>query len=186
MNKKKLILSVVLFAILLISFGPVHADELEISIQATFTLPLSLQVIEEDAFSDTAAEAIILPEGFQEIGDKVFAEMPKLTDVYIPETIEYISDSAFSSTDKLTIHGIADSYATEWASRHDIPFLVDDVWNVIILNAPSYSKINLICRYFDIIMLIALIALCRRGKYFERNKRPQELPELNPIEYCFP
>ena len=82
---------------------------------------------------------------------------------------------------------IKDSYAEEWANKHQIPFLADDIWHVAFLNAGSHSKpIKLVVRFLGIIMLIIFIALYRRGKYFERSKRPQDRPELNPIDYCFP
>ena len=187
MSKKISMLLLALFAALLISFTTAYAEEENIHSQPTFTLPLSLQEIEEDAFAGTAAETVILPEGLLQIGDEAFAGMSDLSDVYIPGTTEYIADTAFSITADLTIHGIEDSYAEEWANKHQIPFLADDIWHVAFLNAGSHSKpIKLVVRFLGIIMFIIFIALYRRGRYFERSKRPQDRPELNPIDYCFP
>ncbi len=187
MHKKRLVLLVILFAIVLISFATAYSEKQNNNSQATFTLPLSLQEIEEDAFSGTAAETVILPEGILQIGVQAFEGMPELSEVYIPETTEHIADSAFSITADLTIHGIEDSYAEEWANKHKIPFVADDIWNVAFLDAENFSQqINLIIRFLGIIMLIIFIALYRRGNYFDRSKRPKDRPELNPIDYCFP
>lgn len=184
--KRKLSI-ILLIVVLMIPLWYASAESTTDSSDHTFVFPASLEVIEEDALSGTAAETVIFPEGLLQVGDQAFEGMPGLRDVYIPETTNYIADSAFSITADLTIHGVEDSYAEEWAEKHQIPFLIDDIWQVAFMYAASQTiQFNLVIRFFETIMLIIFIALYRRSKYFERSKRPQDRAELNPIDYCFP
>ncbi len=149
-------------------------------------LPTYLEVIEEEAFSGTAAETVVFPKGFLWIGAYAFDDSQYLTDVYIPETTEYIADSAFYIASNLTIHGIDSSYAKEWASRHNIPFVVDDYWNIINQSLETLNaKRESIIQYTVINLLVVFPALCC-APYEKRSRRPQDRPELYPIEYKFP
>lgn len=186
-NKKAIILLTSLLAVLLFSLGIAHADEPEIQRQATFVLPPALQEIEEEAFSGTAVESVVLPEGFLRIGERAFDQAWRLTDVYIPETTEYIAETAFSITPDLTIHGIEGSYAHDWAEAHEIPFVADDVWSMIPLRRGSHGpRTNPIYRYIATLVLLLNLTLFRNGYYEYRSRRPQDRPELNPIDYRFP
>lgn len=176
-----------LFVIVLFSFGTAYAAELQISPQDTFVLPLSLREIEEDAFSGTAAETVILPKGFLKIDQNAFEGAWRLTDVYIPDTTECIADSAFSATSNLTVHGMDGSYAKDWAYRHEIPFVVDNVWYVI----PESGRLHTVrtyptSRHIATVVLIILFELFGLSYYEVRSRRPQDRPELYPINYRFP
>lgn len=187
MSKRIIILLTMLLAILLCSLPTTYAGEAEINSQATYIFPLSLQKIEEDAFSGTAAETVIFPDGLLRIGENTFSGAWNLTDVYIPESTEYIADSAFSITQGLTIHGIDGSYAREWAERHQIPFVADDIWSALPKSGSSLNEQGFSGkRQVAAVNPKKVIAVHERSKDEKESKRPQDRPELNPIDYRFP
>lgn len=185
--KKRMIILFVLFSVItFFSLLTAYADELE-NKQAVFVLPLSLQEIEEEAFFDTAVETVVFPEGLLRIGEKAFDKAWHLTDVYIPVTTECIADSAFSSSSNLKIHGIDGSYANEWANKQEIPFVVDNIWDIIVRSGRmNNTRTNPIKRYVTTLVLIILFEAFRYSYYEVRSRRPQDRPELNPIDYRFP
>lgn len=187
MAKRKIMILVLSFCYFVCFLPDISfSSKSETKNESTFVLPASLLVIEDEAFSDTAAESVILPKGFHQIGDKAFDGMSNLSDVFIPDTTELIADSAFFITENLTIHGINDSYAEDWASEREIPFIVDDIWNVVDLGVGFHNEcIDLIWRNFEALFIL-IFALYRCGNNLARSKRPQDRPELNPIDYCFP
>lgn len=187
MAKIKVVCIFILFiTIELFSLGTVHVEASEIK-PYTFALPLSLQEIGEETFSGTAVVTVVFPDGFLRVGEKAFDKAWHLTDIYIPETTEYIADSAFPIIPNLTIHGIDGSYAEDWAYSHEIPFVVDNVWNIIVQNGRTHStRTDPIRRYIATLVLIILFTFFRLSYYEVRSRRPQDRPELNPIDYCFP
>lgn len=149
--------------------------------------PLSLERIEDEAFEGTAFVTVVFPEGLVGIGSRAFDNIQTLKDVYIPETTTYMADSAFLVTPGLTLHGIDESYAKDWACRHEIPFIIEDVWNVIVQwNKSQKAKNDPTNRIVVMIALIILLKLFRLSYYELRSGRPQDRPELNPIDYRFP
>lgn len=92
------------------------------SAASSFTLPSSLQYIDDEAFAGTAAERIELPTGVQEIGNRAFADNPNLKSVYIPESVTHISADAFAGSRQVIITAASGSYARKWASENAIPF----------------------------------------------------------------
>ena len=122
-----------------------------------------------------------------QIGEKAFDKAWRLTDVYIPGTTHFIADSAFHISTDLTIHGIDGSYAEDWAYSHEIPFVVDNVWNVIVQSGRTHNtRTDPIKRYIATLVLIILYEFFRLSFYEVRSRRPQDRPELNPIDYRFP
>ena len=88
-----------------------------------FTLPASMEVIEEEAFAGTAIENVEFPESLTEVGDRAFADNPDLEIVTFPATeILTVSDSAFENSDVM-IRGVEGSYAEEWAEWNEVPFI---------------------------------------------------------------
>ena len=65
---------------------------------------------------------IIIPRNVIKIGDNAFANCVALTDIIIPKATKEISENAFSYPEKITITGIAGSYAETFAKDHDIKF----------------------------------------------------------------
>ena len=85
-------------------------------------LPASLQMIGEDAFGGSAAEAVLLPTGLETVEKKAFADMPELKSVYVPETVTEIDRQAFSGAGKPVLIGQTGSRAESWAreNRYDL------------------------------------------------------------------
>lgn len=181
--KKSNIVLLIIVSLLLFSFTVAFADETETESQGTFVFPASLQVVEEDAFSGTAAETVILPEGLLEIDDNAF-EGTQLKDVFIPNTTENIADTAFDNIPDLTIHGLDGSYAEDWAEEHHIPFVEDNIWNPAVQNnsAPD-MQLTLLIRIFA---LLLIFTVSRRYLDIVVDRRPYDRPEMNAIDYCFP
>ena len=105
-----------------------------------FTLPSSLQTIEEEAFAGTAMENFEFPEALTDVGDRAFADISALESVTIPPTEGLtISDTAFEGSDVL-IRGEEGSYAQEWAERNGVPFLsVSDRPTALIIGQMNYQ-----------------------------------------------
>ena len=163
------------------------AGEKEFSQESVFIFPSLLQRVDEEAFSGTAVKTIIFPNGLLQIGDRAFENAWDLTYIFIPKTTEYIADSAFTITPNLTIYGVDGSYSKEWAHSHEIPFVVNDIWNVFIPErGPQNTPSNPISRCIATIVLVLVFLLFRSYDYRLRSRRPQDRPELYPIEYRFP
>ena len=187
MSKRIIILLAMLFAILLFSLPTAYASEAEINSQTTYIFPSSLQEIEEDAFSGTAPEVVIFPDGFLHIEENAFSGAWNLTDVYIPESTEYIADSAFSGTQDLTIHGIDGSYAKEWAEEHQVPFVADNSWVALIRSGSSLNEQGIPTNHHAAaVNPEKMVAVHERSEDEIESRRPQDRPELNPIDYRFP
>ena len=187
MDKRTIIFGAMLFAILLCSLPTSNASEAQIDLQATYVFPLSLQEIEDDAFSGTAAEAVIFPDGFLRIGENAFSEARNLTDVYVPESTEYIANCAFSASQNLTIHGIDGSNAKEWAEEHQVPFVADNIWVALIRSGSSLNEQGIPTNHHAAaVNPEKMVAVHERSEDRIESRRPQDRPELNPIDYRFP
>lgn len=187
-NKRIIILYAIISVVLLFSLPTALADEPECRQNATYVLPLSLEKIEENAFSDTAVENVIFPDGLVYIGENAFSGDRKLTDVYIPESTKYIAESAFSTDSNLLIHGIKGSYAEEWAKKHKIPFVEENIWKLILDNSKtvSFHELGIDFLYNRTVNPDRNIKIVPRAEDEDESKRPQDRPELNPIDYRFP
>ena len=105
-----------------------------------FTLPASLQTIEEEAFAGTAIESLVFPETLTDVGDRAFADISALETVTIPTTEGLtVSDTAFEGSDVL-IRGEEGGYAQEWAERNGVPFLpVSDRPAALVIGQMNYQ-----------------------------------------------
>ena len=187
MMKRIAFMAAMFLAALLFSIPNALADETVINPQATYIFPLSLQTIEEEAFSNTAAETVIFADSLVYIGENTFSRAKNLADVFIPESTRYIAESAFSTDSSLVIHGVKGSYAEDWAKKHKIPFVEENIWKHILdndrridvpeLEMDSLYKANHPERIAKIVP---------RSENEDESKRPQDRPELNPIDYRFP
>ena len=73
-------------------------------------------------------EEIYIDEGVLSINGDAFADCESLRDVYLPASIEEIDDCAFYGCSEFTIHGLAGSYAEEFAEEQGLPFVeVSDI-----------------------------------------------------------
>lgn len=185
---KKIIAVLLILQILLVSpFAYADVGDTGPPTENTFVLPASLQVIDEEAFVGTSVKTVVLPDGFDWIGDKAFFLAQNLTDVYIPASMQHIGQGAFSASSKLTIHGIENSLAYTWARDNGINFAVDDIWTTA--QVSDWFHIESLLALFFIICPVDEERLRRYardvGDYL-RSMRPQDRPELNPIDYRFP
>lgn len=155
--------------------------------EATFVLPVSLERLDAEVFEGTIVKTVIFADGLLDIGENVFKNAFRLKDVYIPITTKYIADSAFSVNHDLTIHGVIGSYALEWAKKHQVSFMVDDIWcgnNRVerpINDQHSYRGRWLIV---DDPYETSIFHDSDQDEY--KSMRPQDRPELYPINYKFP
>ena len=90
----------------------------------TFLFPKSLVSVEEEAFAGTIPQTVVFYSGLKSIAPGAFASKA-LTDAYIPLTADFIADSAFPLIPEFTIHGVNGSYAQRWADKHQIAFSAD-------------------------------------------------------------
>lgn len=155
--------------------------------EASFVLPSSLQVIDEEAFSGNAVSTVILPDGFLWIESDAFACNPSLTDVYIPETVRHIADTSFPTDGDIVVHGIEGSLAEEWAEEHRVSFVAEDIWKHILDNSET---VNIHGAGVDPLNRMVSPDRTRKivpgAEHADESKRPQDRPELNPIDYRFP
>lgn len=188
MKKRLSVILSIAFMLLILSFlFAVYADDVGSGEDMVFVFPESIVEIEEGAFEGTSVKKIVFPNGLLSIGDNAFKDTVSLTDVYIPDTTEYISDSAFLNADGLVIYGIKGSYAEAWAQKSHIPFEVCDIWNVIIENRQSNDfQRESVATYIKTENPDISIAKHERDKAEKESGRPQDRPELNPIDYRFP
>lgn len=80
----------------------------------------------------TALETVRLPDTVETLYDETFNNCSSLKDIYIPASVTLIECDEEDGTgalsgcsDKLTIHGVAGSYAESWAAEHGIAFAAD-------------------------------------------------------------
>ena len=69
-------------------------------------------------------KTVRFPDSMEEIGS-AFIECAGLADAYIPASVTTIADNAFLEARRLTIHGVAGSYAERWAAEHGFGFAAD-------------------------------------------------------------
>lgn len=83
-----------------------------------------LVLIEVLAFKKTAIQEIELPKNLEKIDSQAFEDCKNLTDITIHDKVTLIADNAFNNIPKeqLTIHGIAGSYAFDYANTNGYTF----------------------------------------------------------------
>ena len=154
----------------------------------TFNMPSDLKWVEAEAFAGTAEERVVFQRSLRGIGDRAFADAAALTEVYIPDSVVYISGNAFQGAGQLTVFGIPGSYAHGWARIHGYRFVAVDIWLHLDDLPASWAYIAGLSPERDAgskpLKGITFDA-GRLGNEWA-SKRPQERPELNPIDYRFP
>lgn len=69
----------------------------------------------------------MLPYGLCIIKNNAFSEIPNLITISIPRTVSQIDNTAFSYTKKMTVYGVAGTYAEEWAESVGATFVNQEV-----------------------------------------------------------
>lgn len=70
----------------------------------------------------TALKNITLPKSIEQIGNYAFISCKSLEKIVLYENVTSIGEDAFAECDNLTIYGMKDSYAEQYANEHNIPF----------------------------------------------------------------
>ena len=186
---KKLVLILVLLLALfsLFSPGPGIQNSMAEETKSELVLPSSLLEIGEGAFEGIAANKVILPCNLLIIGERAFADNYFLREIVIPKTVQDIGNNAFEGSVNLTFFGAVDSYAARWAKEHDVYFapsgfstaLTKTLIKLCIKNALITFGLYLACGGM-------IQQLGKRVTESWRSMRPQDRPELYPIDYRFP
>lgn len=86
-------------------------------------LPESLRVIGPAAFiTCSGLETLVLPYKITRIEDGAFVNCESLTSITIPGSITEIAEDAFYNCSNVGIVGVRDTYANEYADKHNISF----------------------------------------------------------------
>ena len=90
----------------------------------SMVLPSAVKCIEDEAFENSAAEIVILPDGCTQIGARAFAENSRLTSVYMPDSVTVIAGDAFESCAAVTFVCESENDAAAYAADHGIPYSI--------------------------------------------------------------
>ena len=94
---------------------------------SALTIPDSIKVIEDEAFSNTNAyDRLVIPETVEWIGDRAFADNPNLKDIVVKGTNVSLGLDAFGTADEpKTIHGQNYPLLKLYAQTHSYEFKID-------------------------------------------------------------
>ena len=152
-----------------------------------FHFPSSLKTIGDEAFSGTAVKSVVLPDSVESIGARAFANNDALKTVYIPASVNYIGDQAFEGSSHTMIQAAEDSYAAAWARENNIACVQTESAGTRLsklrklLQGSFFLSLN-----FAYLLPVEQNRQRRRKAVFEVSMRPQDRPELYPINYRFP
>ena len=186
MEKRMLVFLLLLAAVVFHASCIASAEEPSFVQESIFVFPSSLQEIADEAFEGTAVRTVVFQNGLLQIGDHAFADTPCLTDAYIPASTEYIAESAFGGNEGLTIHGEEDSYPQQWAEEHHIAFTVANIWKPIPVKENKAGVQEMEVHFFITVHPDQTVRSAFGATDEDESKRPQDRPELNPIDYRFP
>lgn len=154
---------------------------------AVFVLPASLKVIDESAFEETAAETVIISDSAEIIGNRAFADIRTLRIIHIPDSVKYIGDLAFEGSLNVAFRGVENSYAAAWAHMHNVAFSQEETTLTWLVKLGKLLQGGFFLSF-------CLGYICPNDQFWQRKKmenreksmRPQDRPELYPIDYRFP
>lgn len=189
-HRQRVVVSLIIAIILLQAFvcpqvsGPISNHYGKVK-NYTGYFPGGLLLVEDEAFEGTSFRTLIFSDGFLRVGDRAFSNMGMLKNAWFPESTAFIADSAFSQSALLIIYGVDGSYAQSWAREHRIEFERTDYW----YTSPSGTEICLWLMFPLFGVLLPDSDNKRIRRYLRSlviSMRPQDRPELNPIDYRFP
>lgn len=102
-----------------ISYNPMGRD-IDLKIPSHID-NIKVTTLRERAFSDCSVETITLPDTVTTICDEALS-CGALTKVYFTNNVTYISETAFERTENVVMYVPKDSYAYEYAKKHNIKF----------------------------------------------------------------
>lgn len=100
---------------------------------------LPLREIAEEAFYQTTARCIILPNTLQSIGPCAFSNSEALQAVWIPPSVTLIDRSSFAFDDNLTLYVIRGSYADHFARALNLRVSYEPLVNTDAFNRDRIS-----------------------------------------------
>lgn len=89
-----------------------------------FTLPASLITVDAEAFANSQADMIVIPNGTTTLGERAFADCPNLRIVCMPDSLTQIADDAFDGSWTVGFVCESDNTAASYAREHSIPCLI--------------------------------------------------------------
>lgn len=187
MKKVLSILCSILFLASIPPPGSAAAAANDVWPQVSFVLPASLITIEEEAFLGISAENVVFQDGLRHIREKAFTQVESLRNVFIPATVQLIADSAFQPNSRVIIHGEVHSAAWDWAIENNVHFTTD-YWYVLSESEQQIISENKSAAAFTGSTEkpeAAAKPFNGTGDLY-RSMRPQDRPELYPIDYRFP
>lgn len=150
-------------------------------------LPASLERIEDSAFEGTAIETVIIPDSTESIGERAFANNKALKITCVPESVKHIGDNAFEDSFNVTIRGVKGSYAAAWAQMHNISFSQEEPTSAFITGLKKLLQGSILLSFgTGCISPSVQFWQRRKTKSWVKSMRPQDRPELYPINYKFP
>ena len=187
MKKFIVILLVILLFVALLPKDALCLDITASNKATIFNVPSSVKIIAEEAFAGTIVQTVVFQSQVQFIGSNAFQDADYLKIIYIPDSVVFIAESAFPKNDGLTIHGVKGSYVQKWAEENSFDYVVDDIWTDTQTTEGIHVE-NLLCLFWIICPADenAFIRFFERIKRFIKSMRPQDRPELYPINYRFP
>lgn len=102
-------------------FDETHAPLWGEANASLFKLPASLQVIEDEAFENTAIVSLDLPKSVVRIGEYAFAHIASFRQIRIHEGTTSIAKTAFFENDRMFITCASNTYAKAWAGENGVP-----------------------------------------------------------------
>jgi len=95
-------------------------DKSDITLPATID-GVAMLHISPNAFAGTAVQRVVIPEGYDCIQSRSFADCANLTEIHIPDSVFLISNNAFSHSPNVTIVCSEGSFAHSFALSRGIP-----------------------------------------------------------------
>ena len=163
----------------------VHSTLTAASTKSLALFPASLQTISDEALAGTAIEVAVFNDELLYIGGQLFENAALLKDVFVQAKTEFIGNDAFPIGTLL--HGAAGTYAQQWAEANGYHYVVDD--SAFTAKSPEATPLLTIPFFFwayipDDKRRSSLLR--RLHQVFVKSMRPQDRPELAPIDYRFP
>lgn len=187
MKKYIVFLLVILLFMALLPIDTVCLDITASNKATIFNVPSSVKIIAEEAFAGTIVQTVVLQSEVLYIGSNAFRDANYLKVIFIPDSVAFIADSAFPKNNGLTIHGVEGGYVQNWAEVIGLDFVVDDIWTDTQISDGIHVD-NLLSLFWIICPADekVFISFVERIKRFIKSMRPQDRPELYPINYRFP
>ena len=104
-------------------------------------LPSALTTIDDEAFENSGASAVIIPDSCETIGSKAFAGNHGLVYVYIPESVTSIDNTAFLDCPDVTVYCYANSTAHQYAENNSLHCVILNRGWVSVSNLPLGASV---------------------------------------------